>query len=316
MTHSIASRRGPNRIVSSIVDHEAPPQRLALFRILLGTFVVGYLVIRLPVFLELRHRDEAGFEGQGIFAAVDRTLPDGGLLALIALALIAGVGFATGVAWRVSGPLFAVAVLVLSSYRSSWGQLLHFEHLFVLHLVVVGLSPAADACAVRARARRSISRAPTAYGWPLRLCALIVVITYVIAGIAKLRYGGTGWIVGDTLRNHVAYAAARLDLLGEVPSPLARPLLALPWALPPLAAATVVIELSAPIALLGGRWRNLWVAAAWLMHVGILTTMLIGFPYPLSLIAFAPFYEIEKAIDRLRTLGRASGPPVTTWAEA
>ena len=34
--------------------------------------------------------------------------------------------------------------------------------------------------------------------------------------------------------------------------------------------------------------------AAWLMHVGIFAFMLIGFPFPLFLVAFAPLYRIER----------------------
>jgi hypothetical protein len=36
------------------------------------------------------------------------------------------------------------------------------------------------------------------------------------------------------------------------------------------------------------------VIAAWSMHVGILAFMLIGFPFPLLLVAFAPLYRIER----------------------
>ncbi len=60
------------------------------------------------------------------------------------------------------------------------------------------------------------------------------------------------------------------------------------------AAATIVIELAAPVALLGGRIRTAWVLSAWLMHLGILAFMLIGFPFPLFLVAFAPLYRIER----------------------
>jgi hypothetical protein len=132
-----------------------------------------------------------------------------------------------------------------------------------------------------------------------------LVITYVIAGIAKLRYGGLDWVFGDTLRNHVAYAAARLDLLGGSPSPFAGLGVRLEWLWPFAAAATIAIELAAPLALFGGRIRTLWVVATWLMHVGILAFMLIGFPMPLFLIAFAPLYRIERLwTDRPMWAGR------------
>jgi hypothetical protein len=126
---------------------------------------------------------------------------------------------------------------------------------------------------------------------------------YVIAGVAKHRYGGAEWIGGDTLRIHIAYSAARLDVVGGTPSPLARPVVEQAWVLPPLAAAAVVVELAAPVALLGGRLRTAWVGAAWLMHVGIAGLMLIAFPYPLFLVAFAPFFDLERLGARIA--GRA-----------
>lgn len=266
-----------------------------MWRILVSAFVVAYLVVRAPVFLQLADR-RAGFDGEGIAAALRGPVP--GLLVPVAFVVTVLTGLATLVGWRarVTAPVFAVGVLALTSYRSSWGQLLHFENLFTLHVLIVALAPSVDRWSLDARAGRTgrRDRAPVAYGWPLMLGALVVVVTYVITGLAKLRYGGIDWIVGDSLRHHIAYSAARLDLLGGDPSPLAGPAIRLAWPWPFVAAATVLIELAAPVALLGGRVRNVWVAAAWLMHVGILGVMFIAFPYPLFLVAFAPFFDLER----------------------
>jgi len=277
-----------------VVDVQAPPERLAMLRILTGAFAVVYLTIRLPAFARLADR-EFGFDGVGVASALTGPVPDGILVALIGVTFVAGLAFTAGWQYRWLAPAFALGCLALGSYRGSWGQLLHFENLFVLHLLVVGLAPAADAWSLDARAgRRRADREPTSYGWPIALAALIVVITYVITGLAKLRYGGFTWIVGDTLRNHVAYAAARLDLLGGDPSPLARLGVRAAWAWPFAAAAAVVVELAAPVALIGGRVRTAWVCAIWMLHAGILAFMFIGFPYPLTLVAFAPFYRVER----------------------
>lgn len=294
----------------AVVDAQAPPERLAALRVLTGAFVVGYLIVRLPVFVELRNRRTAAFDGEGVFALIERPMPDAALLGLIGLTLLAGFGYLLGWRFRVVGPLFALGLLVLISYRSSWGQLLHFEHLFVLHVIVVALAPSADAWSLDARrSSGSPGAAPSErYGWPIGLAAVITVVTYVIAGIAKLRYGGWEWMAGDTLQNHIAYAATRLDLLGGSPAPLAAFAVDQAWILPPLAGASVLVEFGAPIALLGGHWRNAWVAAAWLMHVAILVTMLIGFAYPLSLVAFAPFFALERGWERLRAGRRVAAP--------
>lgn len=288
------------------VDVTAPPERLAMLRILTGVFSLVYLLVRLPVFVQLADR-ESGFDGVGLAALLAGPAPDAVIVGAIAVTLCAGVAYTAGWQFRRLGPVFALGFLALGSYRGSWGQLLHFENLVVLHLIVVALSPAADRWSLDARRHQRVPRDATAYGWPIALAALVVVVTYVITGVAKLRYGGLDWVTGDTLRNHVAYSAARLDLLGGDPSPVAGWAVRASWGWTPAAALTVVIELAAPVALLGGRIRTLWVAAVWLLHLGIAATMLIVFPYPLFLVAFAPFYRIERLwTDRPRWLRRGA----------
>lgn len=278
----------------------APPERLAAVRILTGGFTVAYLAVRAPVILAVRDRAPGTFSPVGVLWWLDRPLPDAAVVALLVAALAAGVAFSAGAWFRASGPLFAVAVLLLGTYRSSWGQLLHFENLLVLHLLVLGVAASADAWSVDARRRRDPPQAGHDHGAPLRLLCVVVVVSYAVAGLAKLRYGGPAWASGDTLANHIAYAATRLELFGESPAPMAGVAVRHAWALTPLAVASLVIELGAPVALLGGRWRDAWVAAAWLLHLAIAATMAIVFPYPLFLVAFAPFFEVERAVSRLR----------------
>lgn len=281
--------------------HEpAPAARLAVFRALLGALVVGYLAVRHRAFLDLADQPDGRFDPVGVLGLSSSPLPDLLVPILLAVAIVAGLAFCAGAAFRVAGPTLAVSLLILTTYRSSWGQLLHFENLMLIHVLIVGLSPAAGAWSVDARrSGRAGAAAPPAssrFGWPLRLAALATVITYVIAGLAKLRYGGIDWMVGDTLRNHVAYSASRLDLLGESPSPLAERLVPHAWMFPPLAVASVIIELAAPVALFGRRPRNVWVVLAWTMHLAILGMMSVGFHYPLLGVAYAPFFKLERLV--------------------
>lgn len=307
-----ASRRLP------IVDAVAPAERLAMLRILVGVFSVTYLIVRLPVFVQLGDR-RSGFDGVGLATLLDRPVEGSVVDAVVVATLLCGLGFALGWRFRATGSLFAVGMLALGSYRGSWGQLLHFENLMVMYLLIIALAPAADAWSFDARRRedRIDPGESVSYGFPIALAGLVLVVTYVIAGFAKLRYGGLDWVVGDTLRNHVAYAAARLDLLGGTPSPLAGWAVRLDDAWPFVAAATIVIELAAPVALLGGRIRTVWVLAAWLMHLGVLAFMLIGFPFPLFFVAFAPLYRVERLwTDRPVRLRRPSGQRAERAASA
>ncbi len=298
-----------------IIHADAPAERLAAVRMAIGMFSVIYLVSRIPVLLGLRDRVAEDFRGVGIFRWLDEPVPDWIVTFGVATAVGSGIGFIAGACFVVSGPVFAVTMLGLTTYRSSWGQLLHFENLMVIHLVILAVAASADAWSVDAhrRARHRTAGGTHVYSSPLRLVCIVVVISYVIAGFAKLRYGGLDWIFGDALRNHVAYSAARLELLGGTPSPLAEFAVRQAWMFPPMAAAAVVIELAAPIAMFGGWYRNTWVGAAWLMHLGIAVLMLVAFPYPLFLVAFAPFFPLEKIVDappliRLRGVGAPRSP--------
>jgi hypothetical protein len=269
----------------------APARRLATFRILVGLFATGYVAIRSPAFLALASPSAStAFEPVGPLWFLPAPLPSGLVRALVPATVGLGVAFTLGRWFRVVGPLFALALLAMTTYRSSWGQILWLENVMVLHVLLVGCSRAAD---------RDPQRVDPAYGWPVRLASLVTVTTYVLAGVAKLRIGGLEWLTGDSVRNQVAYSAARLDLLGATGSPVGRWLAGFGWLFPPAAVATVVLELGAPLALVGRRARTVWVGAVWTMHLSIAVLMFVVFPYPLALVAFAPLFELERLADRV-----------------
>lgn len=286
-----------------MIEREAPAERLAVLRIVVFGFTTVYLTIRSPTFMALLDNRPAQFEPRGVLVMLDDPLA----APLFVLAFVATVatGAAATIGWRyrISGPVGAALILVVTTYRSSWGQILWFEILMVLHVLIIGLAPAADAISLDDRRRgRPDVRAGARYGWPVLIVSVITATTYLVAGIAKFRYGGTAWVDGDVLRNHVAFSAARLEVFGESSSPLAEPFLAAPMLASVFAIGAVALELGAPLALVGGRVRTMWVLATWGMHVVIAMTMFVVFPYPLVGVAFASFF----AVDRLhaRMVGR------------
>lgn len=282
-------------MTASCLFPTAPPERLAVLRILVGTFAVAYLVISAPAFLSLADADPQRFEPVGVFVAAAGPVADGVLVGAYAVAVCAGLGFTIGMRFRVTGPLFAVLLLALCTYRSSWGQILWLENLMVMHAAIVGFARAADALCWSPRGRATpVIRSPSeAYGVPVRLAALVTVATYLVAAVAKFRIGGLAWVTSDSLRNHVAGTAVRAELLDVPASPVGRWLVGYGWLFPAMAAGSVLLELAAPVALVGGRLRNAWVGLTWLMHVAIAVLMFVVFPYPLWVVAFAPFYDLE-----------------------
>jgi hypothetical protein len=286
------------RRLEDLLWPSAPPERLAVLRILVGIWCLGYLVVRLPVFLALSDVGRQGFHPVGVLSPLERPVAPALVNGAVLVTLLLAAAFVAGVGFRLVGPMFATSWLVLMTYRSSWGQVLWFETLVTLHVLIVGLAPSADALSWRRPA--GVTGESRAFGGPVRLAAVVTVTTYVLSGVAKLRDGGLAWATAETLQHHIAFSAARLDVLGGTPAPLAAWLVSHPLLLGPAAVGTVVLELGAPLALLGGWLRNAWVAATWSLHVGIALGMLVVWGYPLWGVAFAPLFNLERLPARFR----------------
>lgn len=107
----------------------------------------------------------------------------------------------------------------------------------------------------------------------------MTVTTYVVAGVAKLKLGGWGWLAGEQLRGQIAYDNLRKVELGRSASQLGVWFVLHPAFFPPL---------------------------AWGFHFGVAVLMNIKFPYPLSFVPFLAIFWLELwANTRLvRALGR------------
>jgi len=283
----------------------APAERLALLRIACGAFAVVYLAVHAGGFTSVARFDPLQFEPVGPLAPMTSPLHPYAVYALHAMTLLCGVAFTLGAAFRVTGPVFALLLLFLTSYRSSWGMIFHTDNLLTMHVLVLGVSPAGDALA-RGKSRTLPAPPDGRYGWPIRVLCAVTTLTYLLAGIAKLRTSGYDWVSGDVLRTQIAYDNLRKIELGSIHSPLGAWLVSVAWIFPPLAAVSLVLELGAPIALIGSRLAVYWVALAWSFHLGVLATMAIAFPYPLSTVAYLPFFPVERILEwrRLRALTR------------
>ena len=273
----------------------APARRLATFRVLTGIYALTYLLARFPYFVDLSELNEVRWDPPFPLAWLGSPPSEGVVVVVLVLALATGVAYLLGWRFRWTGPAFAVLLLAVLSFRNGWGHLFHNDNLLVLHVLIVGLAPAADAWAVGAPAVEPDE--DVRYGFPLRLAAVVTVLTYVVTGWAKVRYAGLDWLTGDTLLNQIAFDNARKKVLGDEFSPLAAAAAAQSWLFRPLGLLTVVVELGAPVALINRRWATGWTIAAWAFHVGILALMWISFAYPLSLVAFAPFFRCERLVE-------------------
>lgn len=279
----------------------APARRLAMLRLLVGGYALAYLLVRFGHLVGVSAMSPQQWKPVGPVALLAAPLPSAVVVACAVLAVLLGVAFVAGARFRVTGPAFAAALLWVISYRNSWSMVFHTENLLVLHVLVLAVCPAADALSLDARRRPPVDDTPRArYGWGIRLLCAVTVTTYFIAGWSKLHNAGLGWVTSDTLRMYVAYDNLRKVELGDSYSWLGTMLAQHGWLFPPLAAASLLVEVGAPLALLHPRVGRWWCAAAWSFHAGVVVMMAIVFHYPLSGVGYASFFPVESLHDRWR----------------
>jgi hypothetical protein len=277
----------------------APAGRLAAVRVLTVLYGLVWIAVRIDYWRDLaglprsQWKPVAFAEWIGPFGPTTVTLIAGATFA-------AGVVAITGRAWPVTGAAFALGFCVLTTLGASWGAVLHTEQLVCLHLLVLAAAPS------------GLGRSAAA-GWPLRVLSAVTVATYFVSGVAKFRFGGgLDWLDGERLLRLVAHDNLRKRLLGDAYSPIAATLVGHPALFQVAAVATLVVELGAPLALVLGRYRYAWVAAAWAFHAGVLAVMAILFPYPLVGIAFASMLPAERITPTLRRAARRLRSPASS----
>ena len=276
-----------------IVCPAMPAERLAMLRILVGAYGVIYLLARVGALWGVTRYPAGQFKPVGLSMLLDAPMAPAWVAIGIVVALLSGVAFTAGWRFRITGPLYAAAMLWVLSYRNSWGMPFHTENLLVLHTVVLAAGPSAAAWSLDARGRPG-PEPDARFGWVVVLMCWATALTYFVAGWAKLAHSGFGWVTSDTLRNFIAYDNIRKAELGAGYSTLGTWMVAHAWVFPPLAGISLTVELLAPLSILHRRLGMLWAAAAWSFHVGVLALMYILFHYPIIGVAYASYFPVEK----------------------
>jgi hypothetical protein len=276
-----------------------------VLRIAVGIFGLFYVLLRAPNLLSATQFHAGEFHPVGVARLLSGPLPAALVYLSVALTVATGTLFVLGFRFKVAGPLFAALLLWAMTYRSSFGMIFHTDNLMVLHVMLLALSPAAAALSLDARRNPPLNPAEERpeYGWAIRAMAVVTACTYVVAAVAKLKLAGADWFGGELLRAQIAFDNLRKIELGSSFSPLGVWLVKHPSVFAPLAVATLVVELGAPLALAHRRAAPLWSLAAWAFHVGVGLMMNIGFPYQLAFVAFMPLYRVERLLE-LRLLRR------------
>lgn len=301
------------RLIRALDDFwftRVPAQRLALLRVLLGAYTLYYIGRRYTMLMKVARSDAALFKPVGVVRGLQQPVPVPVFRKILVATLIANVAFLLGWRHRATGPVFAALLLWVMCYRNSWSMIYHNDNALVLHAIILGLTPAADALSLDAL-RRTLTAAPQqrssdttsdwCYGWPIQLMNTVTVITYFLAGVAKVRGPlGWKWATGAALRSQVAVDGLRKEVLGEGAAPLAYTLYDRIGLFRVLAVGSLILELAAPAVLLDRRTARVWALGAFLLHWGIFFIMKITFRYQLSGLIFASFFELERVARLFR----------------
>jgi len=276
-----------------------PPERLASLRILVFAFGIIYLLARAQHLTDFGGMSESSFAPVGVVSLLHAPLAAAWVGVSFGATLVLGIAALLGVYYRLTAPFYALGLLWVLSYRNSWSMIFHTENLLVLHTCILSLSPAADVW-TKGRKPSDLSERQTAgvYSWALHALSLVTILSYVLAGIAKLRLSGFDWLSGEALRTQIAFDALRKIELGSGHATLGVWLVQHPLLFTPFACLTLACELGAPLALLGGWVTRVWCAVIWGFHLAVVVLMLIVFPYALSGIALASFFPCEVLLRR------------------
>ena len=164
---------------------DAPPERLAVIRILVGAFATVYAAVRVPDLWKYAAFSDSRFHPVGISGLLDEPLSPAVWHTLLLLTVPLCLAFTLGWHHKVVAPVAALALLAVTTYHDSFGQLFHTENLMVLYVIVLAVVPAADALSLDRRrgAARDTNSAPPArgpqYGWPAVLLSVLCVLTYM-----------------------------------------------------------------------------------------------------------------------------------------
>ncbi|GMU79706.1 MAG: hypothetical protein AMXMBFR46_24960 [Acidimicrobiia bacterium] len=298
------------RVDDLLFGPEAPARLLAVQALFLALIAVRTVLSPYP---KLAGAPAALFKPTWVVSWLDAMPPRGVIVAVQAMVVAAcAVWFVIGrhPQWR--GPVrraaYATAWLgffFLAALRGSRGKIFHIELLLVWASFPLVFAPG--------DARWSDRRPRRRYGWPIRTAIGVMSVIYCFTGIWKVRSSGLEWVFSDNMKWALAWGRVRGEAtpLQDVAVFLAdhRPL-------PEIFAACILLfELSFPLVVLFRRVRPVYVAAAWMFHMG--TVLLLGLDYTMwpSTVTIL-LIDWPAVADRVEQLRAARGPRPRVLAAA
>lgn len=255
-----------------------PRARVARLRTLLYGFVVLDVLVLTRWIAPHGDLPEALYQPLAVGRLLPLPTPTPAVALTVQVTLVAGAAVAaTGRLPRIAGVLVLGLYLEWMVIGMSYGKVDHDRFAFLVALAVL---PTAGRAGWREMTRDERA------GWAVRCVQVAVVATYVLAVVAKHRYGGglLTWLDSTTLLRAVVRRGTFL----------ADPLAELPWVLHVAQHLLVLFELLSPLLLWPGRVSRAMVAAAAAFHGVTFAAIGIGFwPHAVCLAAFLPLEEVR-----------------------
>lgn len=201
---------------------------------------------------------------------------------------------AIGLFTRVSTWIAFLLSLYLLGLPNNIGKIDHGEMILIFSYLILAVARSGDAWSVDRLIARRLGKAPPEvpvhgeYKWPIRMGWVLITILFCAAGIAKLRTYGFAWpfpkwAMSDNLRN----LFLQMHYLGRPPLKWGLWLAQYPTVCKLMALATVVVEVSLPLAIVS-RWaRWVLVPSIFIMQLG--NDLLLGVPFRQFMLAYVFF---------------------------
>ncbi|MFN2389433.1 MAG: MFS transporter permease [Actinomycetota bacterium] len=266
---------------------KVPRGRVAVLRAVLYTFI--FVDVLLTTSWIARHAALPGELYHPLLLGrwLPLPVPGAGYVRTVEIALLLCAALAaTGRAPRAAGAAVALLYLQWMLIGMSYGKVDHDRFAFLVALAVLPtVGPA----------RWGDHTADESSGWAIRSVQVAVVLTYLLASYAKLRYGGIAWLDGSTLMRAVIRRGTYL----------AEPLKDMPGVLRVGQYLIMLFELASPLLLVRGRVGRSFLVAALLFHLTTYATITIIFlPHVMCLLSFVPLERLRPP----RLVGRVLSP--------
>jgi uncharacterized membrane protein YkvA (DUF1232 family) len=279
-----------------------PRARLAAFRVLAYAFIPLDVLLLRPWGAAHGYVDAELYRPLLLGRVLPLPTPTPNLVHVVQYGLVLAAALLVVLVVRDRAPRWqtAIGVTVFLLYLQwmvisfSYGKVDHDRFGYLLALAVL---PTAGRAALRDLATSQ------AAGWAMRMVQVGVVATYFLAAIAKVRFGGWGWVNSTT----IARAVIRRGTM------FADPLLQMPWTLQLTQWFILTLEFVSPV-LLFMRPRVQFFAVLFLLAFHVMTFLMISIIFMPHVVCLMSFMPLERVLNRSHGIGPDRSPAPTPAA--